>query len=489
MTFRDMIDLSLGNLLRMKLRAFLTISGVVIAIGAFVAMLSFGAGNYELVNKQYEDFGLFSTMMVFPNQDEIKTDSVKPPPLDRSSLAELARIPGVRLVYPFDAFSLEVTFRDTAFASKARSLTDEVLRTDLLSNGMTGTLFSSDSADEVILIDRLLRDLKIYDADSVIGKDLIITTTSPSLDSALINVVVQGDSTIFDRIRKIEFDSLFNADYRRNVMEREINDGIRRFINGFTNRQILNTDTLKIVGVVESYGSRWIRSAPLIIPEQKARELNRGSYGLSTDPQDLMTAMQRGNFFSFESDSDSKTYPQVTLDIDPYVNVQNIKDSVEALGYRTFSFADEFKEIQRFFLYYHLGLGVIGFIALVTASLGIVNTMVMSIIERRREIGVLKSMGADEGIIKRLFLMESAVIGAIGGTVGIILGWLVSRGISMGIKYFLERENLPPFEAFALPLWLILISFGFAVLVSLLAGAYPASRAAKVDPVEALRSE
>lgn len=82
-------------------------------------------------------------------------------------------------------------------------------------------------------------------------------------------------------------------------------------------------------------------------------------------------------------------------------------------------------------VYFYLGLGVVGIIALVTASLGIINTLVMSITERRREIGILKSLGADDSDIRRLFLVESGVIGVIGASAGVVVGWVGTRVAAM----------------------------------------------------------
>ena len=134
-------------------------------------------------------------------------------------------------------------------------------------------------------------------------------------------------------------------------------------------------------------------------------------------------------------------------------------------------------------------LGIIGLIALITASLGIVNTMVMSIIERKREIGLLKSLGADERDIRILFLFESGVIGALGAATGIIFGWLITRLASLVARAIMARQGLDEMELFDLPGWLVLTAFLFGLIVSLLAGFYPAARAARVDPVEALRNE
>ena len=141
------------------------------------------------------------------------------------------------------------------------------------------------------------------------------------------------------------------------------------------------------------------------------------------------------------------------------------------------------------FLYFDLALGVVGLIALITASLGIVNTMVMSITERRKEIGVLKSLGADEMDIRWLFLVESGVIGMIGTMGGIFFGWVITRVVSAIAQGYMRSEGIPEMDLFSLPLWLLMIAFSVGVGVSLLAGFYPAARAARVDPVEALRNE
>jgi len=166
-----------------------------------------------------------------------------------------------------------------------------------------------------------------------------------------------------------------------------------------------------------------------------------------------------------------------------------IRDSIKAAGFRTFSFAEQFKEIRQFFRYFNLALGLIGIIALMTASLGIINTMIMSITERRREIGIWMSLGADRNDIRRLFLVESGLIGLIGASGGVIFGWIISRIGSLVAKTFMENEGVPPMEIFHIPLWLVLTSLAFGVIVSLLAGYYPANRAAKIDPVVSLRNE
>jgi len=101
----------------------------------------------------------------------------------------------------------------------------------------------------------------------------------------------------------------------------------------------------------------------------------------------------------------------------------------------------------------------------------------------------LKSLGADEKEIQLTFLVESGTIGAVGAVIGIVLGWIGTRIVALVMEAVMRREDMPVFDPFALPLWLIFVALAFGVAVSVAAGAYPARRAARVDPVEALRGE
>ncbi len=489
MKFRDLLELSVGNLWRTKIRAVLTTAGVVIAIATFVAMLSFGAGNQKMITDTYNELGLFTNMKVYPKSDTNDADTVKPVPLDKDAIAGLSAIPGVLAVYPYVSFKVTVAVADTQFNTEARALSQTAIKTKLYKALLGGHEFSSDSASEAILSFDFVHSLKLADPDTLIGQNLVMTTKAFSLDSAFLNIIDDKKSKIWDQLHDIEFDSLFNRDYRDRILRQEINEALRRFVQGLSNRQRTLVDTLKIVGIGEDVGNHQIRTSPVIIPEHLARKLSAGGYGYGNDLTDIIPAIQEGRLFIQGSIDETRHYPRVTLDLDPYTPYKSVKDSVEALGFRAFSFAEQFEQIQKFFIYFHLALATIGLIALVTASLGIANTLIMSIIERRREIGVIRSLGADISDIRVLFLAESAVIGAAGSVLGILFGWLATRLVAFVGRIILERQDMPFYDPFALPLWLILIAFVFGVLVSLLAGFYPASKAAKVDPVEALRAE
>jgi putative ABC transport system permease protein len=112
---------------------------------------------------------------------------------------------------------------------------------------------------------------------------------------------------------------------------------------------------------------------------------------------------------------------------------------------------------------------------------------VMAILERRREIGILKALGATDSDVKRLFFAEAAAMGFFGGILGVAGGWLIGRALTLGTTIYLKRQDLPSVQISSVPWWLALGAIGFAVIVSLAAGLYPAARAAKLNPVEALR--
>ncbi len=488
MTLRDMVVISMGNLTRMKLRTFLTSSGVLIAIAAFVSMLSFGAGNQRYIENQFDEFGLFSTIQVYPKTSPGKPDTAASPKLDTKAIERLSAIPGVNLVYPYDPFNVRVKLGDSVLNTKAQSLSMSAVTTKLFSNLRAGRGFDSNYFHEALITEELLKNAGVTKPDSVIGRKLIVSVRVSTLDSGLAHILVNNGESLLDRAKRIHIDSLFVKSYRSHILRSEANELVRRFVDGFLNAQRQVAETLTICGVRSSANRMGrLHVEPLIIPVTTASKFKAS--GMANAPIDLFSAMTQGTLFSQPEDSSLNTFSQVTIDFNPKVFYKTVVDSVEKMGYRTFSFAAEFEQIQRAFLYFNLALALIGLIALTTASLGIINTMVMSITERRREIGILKSLGADDRDIRVLFLTESGVIGLLGTIGGITFGWIIARVASLVAQMFMKRQGIPPIDLFALPVWLILIALAIGITVSVLAGYYPAARAARVDPVEALRNE
>ncbi len=486
MIFRDVIRTGLGNLWRMKLRTSLTLLGIIIAIAAFVSMLSAGAGMQKNISEQYDKLGLLFTIQVSPINQEDENDTTKIVPLTDSVLKIISNLPGVQLVYPFDEYQIIASFNDTTIKTRGQALSIRALNTKVFSTMSAGQAFASDSAKQTLVTNEFLEEFKITEPDSLISKQLIVSIEVATFDSALVHIFMNDGKILWDRLRDIRFDSLFNASYRNRIVQRELGSAVGRFIDGYLNARTTVSDTLTIVGVLDE-AREHLRIQPVILPLATAQKFSAA--GFSGDMTDLIAGLSSGQLFQSSGLESNKNYSRVTIDLKLGYSHKPVVDSVKAMGFRAFSYAQEFEEITKFFTYFDMGLGVIGLIALFVASLGIINTMMMSITERRREIGVLKSLGADEREIKLMFLVESALIGSIGSIFGILVGWGISRVTSMIAQRFMESQGHEPLELFALPLWLIGIAFALGLLVSLIAGYYPSSRAARVDPVEALRYE
>jgi putative ABC transport system permease protein len=187
--------------------------------------------------------------------------------------------------------------------------------------------------------------------------------------------------------------------------------------------------------------------------------------------------------------SSKGNYDSLTVRVKGPSQVKSVEDAIQSQGFTTFSLLDATKSLRQVFAVFDLLLGIFGSLALAVASLGIINTLVMAILERRREIGILKALGAADRDIRRLFFAEAGVMGLLGGILGVALGWLIGSALTFGTNVYLRRQELPPIDLSSIPWWMVAGAIGFSVLVSLAAGIYPASRAAKLNPVEALRYE
>jgi putative ABC transport system permease protein len=486
MKLRDLTEVSFRNLRRTKLRTSLTTTGVMIAIATFVAMLSFAAGNQRYFTTAFNEFGFINQMSVWPPESQVDEETARV--LDADAIRDITGIPGVRLAFPYSTFSVKASVLDTTVTTETRALAADAFRTKLFDRVLGGAKFSSDTAREAIVTPEFIEQIGAS-SDSIVGKELVVSMRVVSIDSAIVAAAGNPRLEMMSLMSRVDQDSVYLPDYQRRFIRTELTERLQRFMDGLFERQVTVADTLAIIAVTPDDREYRLRTAPIVISEKTAQRLHSAGVALGGNPADLLAAARDGTLLDPAGAYGSRGYPRVTLEIEPLANHTTVKDSVEALGFRAYSFAEQFEDMQRFMVYFYLGLGVVGLIALLTASLGIINTLIMSITERRREIGILKSLGAHESDIQHLFLVESGAIGLMGSVVGITVGWVGTRIIAAIGKVIMTREEMPVFDPFALPLWLIGLALAFGVLVSVLAGLYPAARAARVDPVEALRNE
>ncbi len=171
-------------------------------------------------------------------------------------------------------------------------------------------------------------------------------------------------------------------------------------------------------------------------------------------------------------------------------NVKAAQEELEKLGFKVSAISDLIDRINQVFLIIEILLGAIGAIGLFIASLGIINTMTISLLERTHEIGIMKCVGASNRDIKRIFNFEAIFISCIGGILGIMVGLLIGGIFNAILSYLMSRGGVPGEMAISVSPWpFILAVLIFSLIIGWVAGWYPARRAAKLSPFEALRSE
>jgi len=184
-----------------------------------------------------------------------------------------------------------------------------------------------------------------------------------------------------------------------------------------------------------------------------------------------------------------KTFDKVMLKTTSREVVKDVKKEVSDMGFKASSIRDTISEIQRYFRAAQIVLGILGMIALLVASIGIFNTMTISLLERTHEIGIMKAIGATNKDVRRMFLFEAAQIGFWGGFWGLAVGWLMGLGINFLANSLASKFQGKAEVIFQTPVWFSAIAILFALMVSIFAGVYPARRAGKLGPLEAIRYE
>jgi len=447
MRISDYIEQSFSNLRKKKLRTFLTTSGVMIGIGALVSMFSFGKGVQKNITDNFEELDLLNYIAVYPPSEESllpqsspKVDDNKQvPALNDDFIKELTQLEGVELAFPEIRFPALVKFKDKQKFCFIQVFSAGVSRSGFLKI-RAGKHYTAGDANSLIISDTLLRRMEVKDMQTAIGEEVEVSTLK--LDSDIINPaniasVMQGDKLPFSQ----------------------------------------ESYTFTIVGVAERMGfggTMPLRSDVYIAPvaSKKMKKV------LLTNIRDF-----------FQSPQQAKGYSAVSVKVSSVGYIDSVKAHIEDKGLKTFALIDQLGKIKTAFIFMDMFLLAVGMIAITVASLGIINTMVISILERYKEIGIMKAVGASDKDVKKIFFFESGLIGFTGGVFGLALGWVVSMLINQVANYFLARQDVPYIDYFSFPWWFCLGAVLFSILISLLAGIYPASRAARVDPVVALRHD
>ncbi len=463
MKLRDLTELAARNLREAILRNSLTTLGVAVGVASLVAMLSLGVGLQTLASDRLTKSGLFDAIFVSSRRDfrgpggdsprKPPADSTKdkpkenPKPLDEAARLQFAALPNVTDVYPQIRFFTDVRFDNNTYSTNVLGV-PESSRSMSGFSGIIGKYFSSPTAEEAILQQDFAKDLSPQPA-SLVGKEITLRYAERRTLSS-------------DEIAK----------------EKDIDAQLDAMMSGGISI-VTREKKLRVVGVIESDPSAGIGGfggGRVFLPIRVAEQLHAAQ---ANDVQDFV----RGG------GSGKPTYAALTVRVKNPKHVLQVEDAIKKQGYNAFSLLDAARSLRLVFTVFDLFLGLFGSLALTVASLGIINTLVMAILERRREIGVLKALGATDADVKNLFFAEAGAMGLVGGLLGVTLGYLIGQALTWGTTIYLRRQDLPSVKISSVPWWLAASAIAFAVVVSLSAGLYPASRASKLNPVEALRYE
>jgi putative ABC transport system permease protein len=468
MKLPDLTELALRNLRESLLRNSLTTIGISVGVASLVAMLSLGIGLQQLASRRLMKSGLFDTVVVTSRRDlrNFGRDDERNAPapgesriLDEPTRQQIERLPNVAEAYPDIRFITELRFEDKPHLTTVAALPASAKSNDAFET-VQGSFFSSDIAPEAILqktfAEELLGKTPKRGLDETNVKDL----AAPLLGKELIMRYAQREPapstpTANGKNTASEDQSLGAAAY--SVVSRE--------------------QKLKIVGVTEldPENMRGPTRARVFLPLGLAENLH------VMQPTDLRETSRAA--------TDQPLYAAVSVRVKDPSKIQAVEDAIKKMGFNAFSILDASRSIQQFFKVLYAFLGIFGSLALVVSSIGIVNTLVMAILERRREIGIMKAIGASDKDVMKLFFAEAGAMGLLGGVIGVALGWAIGQVINLGTNIYLKSQSFPPEHFWAVPLWLVGFALLFSFLVSLAAGLYPAARAARLDPVQALRYE
>jgi putative ABC transport system permease protein len=453
MRFGDTLSLALRNLRESVLRTALTSLGVSIGIASLVGMVSFGVAMQDQVLGNLVRSGVFDSITVTANPRlggrgrrgadplvrarEAMQGARQAVPLDDDALKKLNAVPGVKEAFPDVRVPVEIGYGDFSEFTAAAGIAMSSRGQGVFQSIKFGRFFENDTDDACIVSLEFARRLHEGAPGDLVGKEITFAWAAASNPAASL---------------------LAGMPPGMNVQRTE-----RKF---------------RVVGIVERQGGPGpmgsIFSA-VMVPLARAKAM--GSADLSA-PQALLRQL-----------SDRQVYTTITVKVADAKDTEAVEKRIKDLNFNAFSIADLLESQKKAFVLLDLLLGLVGSIALTVASLGIVNTMVMSILERTREIGVMKAVGGGDDDVRRIFLIEASLIGVAGGVFGIFLGWGVGRIINVGANYYLSTQGVPASNLFVIPWWLSAGAIAFAVVVSLIAGSFPAMRASRLDPIQALRHD
>ncbi len=452
----DIFNLARRNLWRRKLRTFLTTLGVLIGTTSIVVMISLGIGMKASITQDMERWG--SLTMIRVTKGMIYDDEGNPlkdgKSLNDEAIEELKGLEGVKTVSPaYNAWG------DAKYGRKVGGLDlvgiDPEAMPDLEFEASEGRLLESGDRNVIVVGSQVINNFR---------------------DEAMIRRMEKGG--MIDRSREEEQDPKEMMDQRITMEVRNHERNQKKMFN-FT-----------VVGILE--GDEDQNSYSAFAPIDDIKKMREFELGSQAKKQRTPPNRGRNSDKMRVSKRDPFDYDYILVSTEDVKVTSDLSQKIKDLGYRCWSMADNLKGIEETSRKMQAILGGIGGITLLVAAIGITNTMIMSIYERTREIGVMKVIGASFSDVYMMFITEAGLIGLFGGVFGLGLSYGVSHIINNLTQGFMGG-GMDPAEASTgismIPPWLGLFALVFSALIGVIAGLYPAHRAISLSPIKAIRNE
>lgn len=457
---------ALSNLSRHKLRTVLTLCGVGVGVATLTVMVSLGEGIRRLIENQVDKAELVTRITVLPEGTTSQffrrpsgagegAEPARGPRITEDLIDELSKVPGVVVAYPdLHTPVIGVELEGQIFPAESEGIPTAAVTENYTNALLAGRYWGKgeDAAPVVVAPSSVLEDLGIAPEDAI-GLKVHFTR----VDQLRRYEMVPDEAT-----PPPAADPPPGAEPAPVRVKYVRPPGIK-----LTEAEVIGVYSSEDFGLA---GKRF--QAPLAFGKRLLESSGFGNLGA------LGNRVAEGE------------YRALTVKVARRTDVAPVRELIEKKGFDTFAVQDVLKFVAIIFAVIDVLLGFFGGIGLVVSFFGIANTMIMAVLERTREIGVLKALGARDRDVRRVFLAEAAAIGLTGGALGVLFGFGVGKALNALAGLLMsEQLNGRGVEVFHVPLWLALAATGLSALVATVAGLYPAWRAARLDPVVSLRME
>ncbi len=449
MTWRDAIVVAGRSVRRRAGRAMLTVLAVALAATLLTSLLiASGAARRRVLDHVSEGGPLAGIEVAAAAPDPGALDSDEPSPghpraIDDAALARIAQLPGVKSVVPV------IVNPVTVVPPVPATLDDRTNRDD-----RDGAPVGSGTDPEA----RPFRE-SLVGADFSRVRDLPITLLTGRLPAA--GSMTEVAVTV-GYLRRFGLE----RDEAEKVVGTELVLGAPRLFANTQGRPRGRWTRAEIVGVVAQQAG----SGQIVAPIEQARAAQQWSRA-GIDPTAFGV--------------DSSPYSALFVIASGLSRVTDVREAIDQIGYSTSAPETLIEQVQRYLHVVEIVLAGIGLIGLAIAALGITNAMLAAVRERRREIGVLKAIGARDRDVRRVFLLEAGTLGFTGGVIGSAVGYAIARALATVVNRYLAQEQLPG-VSFGVPVVVLVLSVVGATLLALVAGTVPAQRAARLPARQAM---